>query len=256
MLYLKNPIRIQNQIKIFICIFIIVLSASCNDIAEPESINKTNIDVGLLTINTEIDYSFFSCQSYTEMMIINDNDTIIPNGVYSYDRLDAYIEECDGVTYNGNSIGHLGSGTYHDAKNVFSFDGNYHVWNVDGDNDMVDILDSVVAPSAFSYITSPSTGSSLNRYSNLTITWSPYGGADVVSIQLLPGFMQYDNDGVTIETNDDGSYTIPSGRLNDLSSGCYTIILRRGNYIIGSSSNKNYFMGIWSQHLRDIHFYN
>lgn len=254
---LYNLISFRTRTFKVIFMFVVpFLIFSCNDVSEPCSNSKSKLNFYLTTINTDIDYSFFSYQTYTEALIISGNDTIEPDAMTSYDRADAFLHECDEVTYNNNSLDLLGGGSYHTADGIFSFDGNYHVWNVDGDADMPDITDSIVAPSAFSYITSPSRGASLDRISNLTITWSPNSTCDAVSIMIVPGHGQTDGDSFQVETTDNGSYTILASKLSSLSAGTYSIVLRRGNYKIGSVNSENYFMGIWSQHIRDITFTN
>ena len=98
----------------------------------------------------------------------------------------------------------------------FLVEGETYTFHVEGSDDVPSLTASIDFPMSTPYITSPTNQETVSL-SGFTVTWEGYEGPGNVFLSVLQaGVLE---DGVFVETPNDGSYTFTAGQLSEIIPG-------------------------------------
>lgn len=152
------------------------------------------------------------------------------------------------LTVNNNTIGKLtqGGSTFYIAPNPsnptqtvsgINFNGSSHNFAVSGAGAIPSFSGTVNSPASFN-VTAPVSNATVNKSSNLQVTWGG-GSSSKVLVQVIntsdSKVKSYQ------ELNDSGSYSIPAADLASFSGDCMVYVVKY-NYNVVTGGGKKYYL--------------
>ncbi len=256
MFNLNKKIRINSLLLLIGITFV-----SCSD-NTTNSVAKFKFALGIVSITDEMTYQLYSSQTYKEGFVFDSvGSTKHAFALDTFKNATGFFNlpsngSAGSVGLSGTALTNY-SGTYsNDANPDVAPNGHFKKWIVAGSGGIPTITDSVAGPTTQIAISSPANAANISKSNSLTVTWSPLGDSnEVVAIELGN---ERDSGTTYFETvANTGSYTISSTTMGSFKNGRTTLVVRRGNYKIGTASNsKKYILLSWTQAERDINITN
>ncbi len=156
-----------------------------------------------------------------------------------------YPMEVDAVTCNEYPLSWDGEKQYMYMTIMTTFiePGETYVFNVDGNAQVPDLVDSIDFPDDNTYITYPRTYGVVSLDS-FTVTWNGGSGNGDIHLSLIDTAFADTTHGVFAVVPNTGSYTFTGAQLSELTAGNYGLVLNNYNleYIDATGYDPNSFV--------------
>jgi len=254
-------INMKTAILFCSLLFFVLSGIGCSSTNDTE-VSIQTIPFTIVKNQGDVSYTFYSYQTYKEGFVLDKNGTTKNTFVLdTFKNSNAFFglptnRSAGAVALSGVLLTNI-SGTYTNNVNPDVVpNGQFKTWVVSGSGTIPTITDSVKGSELQIAFSSPPNAADVSISSPLNVTWALLGDTnEVVSIEMV-GDKNGSNTYFETMANT-GSYMIPSSTMSSLSTGHCTMVLRRGNYIIGTATNgKRYLMVSWTQAERDVNLTN